>query len=156
MIEEKTAKLMEENDVYLVPTFSAYDQIIFQDEELLNKKPIEFRKKLKQYARELKAGRRVIMESDIELGYGTDHVSVYQSYESWREYSSYLKSGMDPFRALKAATSVNAKILNMDDIGIIAKGKRADIAAWGQDLLTNSEALSRCYFVMKDGRVVSI
>lgn len=156
LMTRDTAKLMEEKGVYLVPTFSAYDQIIYQDEHMLNRKPREFREKLKDYARELKAGREVIMESDIKLGYGTDHVSAYQNYESWREYSSYLKSGMDSFRALKAATSVNAEILGIDDIGIIAKGKKADIVAWGLDLLTNPEALSRCYFVMKDGKVVLI
>lgn len=156
LMTKETAKLMEEKDVYLVPTFSAYDQIIYQDEDMLNKKPKEFRQKLRDYARELKAGREVIIESNIELGYGTDHVSLYQSYESWREYSSYLKSGIDPFRALRAATNVNAKILGIDDIGIIARGKKADIVAWGQDLLTNPEALSKCYFVMKDGRVILI
>jgi len=61
---------------------------------------------------------------------------------------------MDPFRTLKAATSVNAGILRMDHlIGTIEPGKLADIAGWHRDLLEDCDALSECDFVMKDGKV---
>jgi len=41
-----------------------------------------------------------------------------------------MEAGIEPFRILKAATSVNAKLLEMDDqIGTIEPGKLADIAA---------------------------
>ena len=65
-----------------------------------------------------------------------------------------MKSGMDPYRTLKAATSVNAKILEMDSlIGTIEPGKLADIAGWHRDLLKDPLALTQCDFVMKDGVV---
>ena len=80
-----------------------------------------------------------------------DLVAVYQPYENGQEYACWLRSGMDPFRALKAATSVNAGILGLQDVGVIQEGKIADIAAWNRDLLTDEKALLDCAFVMKDG-----
>ena len=61
---------------------------------------------------------------------------------------------MNPFAALKAATSVNADILQLSDkIGTIESGKYADISAWKRDLMHDTKALLDCAFVMKDGKV---
>ena len=81
-------------------------------------------------------------------------MAVHQCYESWHEYASWMRSGISPYRALEAATMVNAQILRMDrDIGSIEPGKLADISAWHRDLLTDPEALKECDFVMKGGVV---
>lgn len=151
LIDEETARILEEKDIYVIPTFCPYDEIINYNEEALAKKQPEFRKKLMQYAEDLKRGREVIKQSKIRLGYGTDIVSVHDIYDSGYEYQAWLNSGMDPFRALKAATSVNAQILQLPEVGSLEKGKRADIAAWKGDLLTDPKALLDCAFVMKDG-----
>ena len=61
---------------------------------------------------------------------------------------------MDPFRALHAATKVNAEICEVDDIvGTIEPGKFADIAGWERDLLKDPDALRDCAFVMKEGKI---
>ena len=148
---EDTARLMEESGTYLVPTFSPFNEIIRVDEEAMAKKPIAFQRKLRQYAQRMIDGRQVIVNSKIKLGYGTDFVAVHNNYECGYEYESMFLSGMDPFRILKAATSVNAEILERDDIGTIEVGKKADISAWSRDLLTDPKALLDCAFVMKDG-----
>lgn len=154
LMDEETARMFEETDTYLVPTFCPYDDVIAGDEESLAKKSPEFREKLCYYGKWLTESRKIIVDSKIRLGYGTDFVAVNQCYEGWWEYASWMKSGMEPFRILKAATSVNAKILEMDRyIGTIEPGKYADIAAWHRDLLTDPKALSQCDFVMKDGEV---
>ena len=156
LMDEETAQLFEKTDTYLVPTFCPYDDIIAGDEDSLAKKSPAFRKKLRYYGEWLKEGRKVIINSNICLGYGTDLVAVHQCYESWHKYASWLNSGMDPYRALKAATSVNARILNMSDkIGTIEPGKYADISAWHRNLLKDPNALSECDFVMKGGTVYS-
>lgn len=153
MIDKATADLIAEKDVYVVPTFCPYDEVINMDEEALAKKQPAFRRKLEFYQEELVAGREVIKNSKMRLGYGTDFVSVHQNYESGYEYSAWLRSGMSPFRALKAATSVNAEILQIPDIGIIKPGNLADISAWDRDLMTDPEALLDCAFVMKEGKI---
>lgn len=153
LMDEETAGMFEESGAYLVPTFLPYEEIVHPDEEKLKKKEPVFQRKLRSYQRRLQESREIIRKSNIRLGYGTDLVAVYQPYENGREYACWLRSGMDPFRALKAATSVNAEILGIDDIGVIAPGKRADIAAWNRDLLSDENALLDCAFVMKDGVV---
>lgn len=152
MMDEETAALFEKTGAYLVPTMTPYNEIIWLDEENLRKKPLEMQRKLQYYSEELKKGRECIVKSNIRLGYGTDIVSAYNVYDSWVEYASWMKAGMNPFRILKAATSVNAEILQVDDVtGSIAPGKYADIAGWHRDLLKDELALKECDFVMKEG-----
>ena len=152
LITEETARIMEEQDTYLVPTFCPYDDIITLNEETLKKKTPQFQKKLRQYSERLKEGRRVIINSKIRLGYGTDFVTVHNAYENGYEYESWMNSGIDPFRILKAATSTNADILGLSDqIGTLEPGKLADISAWRRDLMTDPKALLDCAFVMKEG-----
>lgn len=153
LIDEETARLLEEKDVYCVPTFCPNDEIIDLDEEKMALKPHMMQVKLRQYQQQLIDGRKTLINSNIRLGYGTDHVAVYDPYDSWTEFRSWMKSGMDPFRILKAATSVNAGILERKDIGVIAPGYKADIAAWHRDLLKDPDALKECDFVMKNGSI---
>lgn len=151
LMDEETAELFEKSGTYLVPTFLPYEEIVHPDEEKLAKKEPVFQRKLRLYQERLQKGREIIRKSNIRLGYGTDLVAVYQPYENGQEYACWLRSGMDPFRALKAATSVNAEILGLKDVGVLQEGKLADIAAWNRDLLTDEKALLDCAFVMKDG-----
>lgn len=151
LMDEATAERFEKTGTYLVPTFLPYEEIIHLDEVKLAKKEPVFQRKLRSYQKRLQDSRDVIRKSNIKLGYGTDLVAVYQPYENGREYACWLRSGMNPFRALKAATSVNAEILGLHDVGVLAPGKRADISAWKRDLLHDENALLDCAFVMKDG-----
>ncbi|MDR3069587.1 MAG: amidohydrolase family protein [Propionibacteriaceae bacterium] len=152
MIDEPTARRIEAAGVYVIPTFSPYDEVIDLDEESLKKKPPEFEQKLRTYALKLADSRQIMADSKIRLGFGSDLVAVHQAYESWYEYACWLHAGIDPFRALTAATSVNAGILGLGHrLGSIEPGKTADLSGWARDLLTDEEALSECSFVMKEG-----
>lgn len=153
LIDEATVKLLEDKDIYVVPTFCPYDEIVLLDEERLAQKSPEFQRKLRYYRNNLVQSREILKNSSLRLGYGTDLVVNYQNYECGREYSAWLRNGMNPFRALKAATAVNADILGISDkVGTIEAGKYADIAAWRRDLLTDDKALLDCSFVMKEGK----
>ena len=152
--DPKLLDLMKQKGVHFVPTFTPYESVIKLDEDNLRKQTPGMQRKLRKYQEWLMDARKVIVNSDIPLGYGTDFVAVHNPYEGGWEYNSMLTSGVDPFRALAAATRVNADILSMpNDIGAIAPGYYADIAAWKRDLLSDPHALLDCYFVMKDGVV---
>lgn len=153
MLDEEAAELMEKKGTYLVPTFCPYEDIMNIDEESLAKKPKFFADKLRKYAVEMVKGREIIKNSNIKMGYGTDFVAVHNSYDSGYEYEAWMKAGMGPFRALRAATETNASILRRPAIGQIKKGMLADLAAWNRDLMTDPKALLDCAFVMKDGVV---
>jgi len=154
LMDRETAAMFEEKDLYLVPTFSPYEEAVHYDPEAIKDKQPEFRQKLELYKDALQAGREVICSSKIRLGYGTDFVANHQNYESGYEFMAWMKSGMDPFRALKAATRTNAEILELSDrIGSIEPGKYADISAWRRDIMHDPQALLDCAFVMKEGKI---
>lgn len=154
LMNEETAAMMEERDIYLVPTFCPYEEAVHYDPERLKDKQPEFREKLELYKDALQAGREVICKSKIRLGYGTDFVANHQNYESGYEFEAWMSSGMNPFAALKAATKINAEILQAEDrIGTLEVGKYADISAWKRDIMRDKKALLDCAFVMKEGKV---
>ena len=154
LMDEETAQMIVDNNVYVVPTFCPYEEAVHYDPVKIKTKQPEYQRKLEYYKDMLQAGREVIKNCKCKLGYGTDMVATHQNYESGYEYKAWMESGMGGFRALHAATKVNAEILQLDDkIGTIEVGKLADIAAWKRDLLTDPVALLDCAFVMKDGVV---
>ena len=154
LMDEETAAMFEDKGLYLVPTFSPYEEAVHYDPEAIKDKQPEFRQKLELYKDALQAGREVICGSRIKLGYGTDFVANHQNYESGYEFMAWMNSGMDPFRALMAATRINAEILGLqDEIGSVEPGKSADISAWSRDIMHDPKALLDCAFVMKEGKV---
>jgi imidazolonepropionase-like amidohydrolase len=157
LIEPQTVKLMEEKGTIFICTMTPYEDVIHDDQEKLAQKSKHFREKLKQYGSQLIESRKVIvdmiMNSNVLMGYGSDIVAVYNNYDCWVEFKSWRDNGIPALRALVAATSDNANIIQRPDLGSIEAGKIADIAAWSRDIIEDHEALSVCDFVMKEGKV---
>ena len=62
-----------------------------------------------------------------------------------------VSTGITPLRALRAATSVAAELLRLDDLGVIAEGKIADLIAMPGDPFTDIDVTGQVDFVMKEG-----
>jgi len=158
LLDEVSIEKMRQNGTYLVPTFCPYEEVVHMDEKGLNEKPPYFKKKLIEFGPTLRHSRELILEQiekrELLIGYGTDMVSVHDNYDCWREFTAWRLNGVSALRTLVAATSANAKIIQREELGAIAPGKAADLAAWAGDLLNDPEALRECAFVMKDGCVV--
>ena len=152
LMDEETAQMIIDNNIYVVPTFCPYEEAVHYDPVLIQTKQEEYRIKLEYYKDALQAGREVIKNCKCKLGYGTDMVATHQNYESGFEFKAWMESGMGTFRTLHAATKINSEILQLDDkIGTLEPGKLADISAWKRDLMTDPYALLDCAFVMKEG-----
>ncbi|MGN0770236.1 MAG: amidohydrolase family protein [Christensenellales bacterium] len=152
LMDEETARMYEDSGAYLVPTFTPYQDAVLNDEESMQRKSPEFCRKLHVYQKRLQEGRRIILDSKIKLGYGTDHAVNWQSYEHGIEFRCWMECGADPFRILQAATKNNAEICGLDKVvGTIEPGKYADISGRGHDLMTDKDALRDCSLVMKEG-----
>lgn len=96
--------------------------------------------------------RRAYMKG-VPIGFGTD-AAVFPHGDNWKELVYMNEAGMPAIEAIMAATSVNAKILRMEDqIGAIKEGLSADIIAVEGDPLKDLEVFENVLFVMKSGKV---
>ena len=65
----------------------------------------------------------------IALGTNSGAADTYPGYFELREMIAMADAGMQPMDVIKAATSVPAAVLGMNDLGTIAVGKTADFLA---------------------------
>ncbi len=72
---------------------------------------------------------------------------------TWRELDAFVRLGVAPMDALRAATFWPARLLKHDDLGVVAPGKLADIIVVDGDPLRSMEALRHVVHVVKDGVV---
>jgi len=90
----------------------------------------------------------------VTLCVGGD-VGVFAHGENWREMELMGAGGMPAGQVLVAATSVNAKMLRMDDrIGAVKPGLLADLVAVPGDPSKDLTVLRKVNLVIKGGEVV--
>lgn len=88
----------------------------------------------------------------MKIAYGTD-CGMFPFSHGILEFQAMVNAGLSRIRALKAATSVAAELLNRDDVGVLAPGKLADVVAMAGDPIADIRATAKVDFVMKDGLV---
>lgn len=92
------------------------------------------------------------LESGVEIVFGGD-VGVFTHGENYRELELMVDYGMKPLQALQSATSVNARILHFQELGMIQKGYLADIIAVEGNPVLDISKIRQVKFVMKDGTI---
>jgi imidazolonepropionase-like amidohydrolase len=98
-----------------------------------------------------RASFKAAMDAGVTILSGSD-VGVFPHGENAREIEMMVEAGMPAVNALKAATSVAARVLHMD-IGYVKPGMYADLIAVDGDPTKEIAALHRVKFVMKAGTV---
>lgn len=61
LMDEETAQMIIDHDVYVVPTFCPYEEAVHYDPVMIQTKQKEYRIKLEYYKDALQAGREVIL-----------------------------------------------------------------------------------------------
>ena len=139
-------ELMKTKGIALCPTLAAGDAIEQYKGWQKGKEPDPERiaKKKKSFA--------LALESGVEIVFGGD-VGVFTHGENYRELELMVDYGMKPLQALQSATSVNARILHFQELGMIQEGYLADIIAVEGNPVQDISRMRRVKFVMKDGTI---
>ena len=141
----ETFALMAQKGVAFLPTLTACEAIA---EYFLGYKPGgEPHPRMKEAENAFRHARA----EGVVIGCGSD-VGVFAHGTNARELHWMHRLGMSADEALRAATSVSARIIGREnELGAIAKGHLADLIAVPGDPTKNLTALDDVRFVMKDG-----
>lgn len=150
-LDDEGIALMKQNGTWLVPTLMAGD-FVMQKAKIEGYFPEIVRVKAAATGPQMKSMFQRAMKAGVKIAFGTD-TGVSKHGDNAHEFFLMVDAGMAPMKALQAATSQAAKVLQVDDIGAIEVGKKADVVAVDGDPLANIQVMESVSFVMKDGVV---
>jgi imidazolonepropionase-like amidohydrolase len=151
-LDDEGIKLMKERGTFYVPTISAgrwvFDQA--QDPAFF---PAVVRPKALQVGPQIQSTFARAYKAGVKILFGTD-TGVSRHGQNAREFVLMVESGMPAMEAIRAATSVPAKFLELDDkVGSIAVGKLGELVGVPGNPLDDIGVMERVVFVMKDDTV---
>jgi imidazolonepropionase-like amidohydrolase len=152
-MDDATITDMARRGIFYVPTID--HNRYYADNYLKLNYPAKAVEDLNGFIRRNLETARKAFRASVRFAMGSD--AVYTMFgENTRELGWFVKAGMTPEEALRAATSNGAELLGMENrLGAIRTGFLADLAAVEGDPLANIEvAIQKVRWVMKGGEVV--
>jgi imidazolonepropionase-like amidohydrolase len=138
-------KLMAERKVAWCPTLAAGGSAILTPRAPNTPEPESVRRR--------RAALKAAVEAGVTIANGSD-VGVFSHGDNARELELMVAYGIAPLDALRSATSINARVMHMENrVGRVKGGLLADLIAVEGDPMRDISALRRVKFVMKGGSV---
>jgi len=155
-MDDQTIAEMVKRKTYYAPTID-HNQYYVENADTVYHFPPGAKERLLDYIQRNFETAKKAFQAGVHMIVGSDAV-----YNGWglnmRELDWFVKMGMTPEQALKAATTEPAAMLGLEkSLGAVAPGFYADIVAVEGDPLANITAVSRrenIRWVLKAGRVV--
>lgn len=144
---EEVFKLMAQHNVAFLPTLTAEEAYGEYFDGFKAGGPLS--PGMKQALRAFK----LALDAGVTIGLGSD-VGVFAHGTNYRELEWLVRGGMTTSQALMAATSVNAKIIRMENqLGRVRPNLYADLIAVKGDPTKDIKTCRDVRFVMKGGKV---
>ena len=151
-MDDETISLMKQHGTWYVPTLTAgrstadSAKIPGYYSDIVTPKALSVGPKIQAtFAKAYKAG--------VKIAFGTD-AGVFAHGRNWKEFVYMAEAGMPPMETIQSATLHAAELLCVTDLlGVIEKGKLADIVAVAGDPIKDIKDMQNVHFVMKDGVV---
>lgn len=146
LMSDDTMQLMIERGTFLVPTTYLADGM-----DVSNAAP-ELQAKAAEVFPRAKQTVAKAIERGVKIACGTDAPAIPHGRNA-KEMVALVDRGMTPLQAIRAATTVAAELIDVDDRGRLEAGLFADVVGVAGDPLDDITVLERVAFVMKGGRV---
>ncbi|MGI4021990.1 MAG: amidohydrolase family protein [Janthinobacterium lividum] len=140
-------KLMKEKGIALCPTLAATESIAGYKgwKKGIDPETPGIKHKHQIFTEALKAGVIICMGGDV---------GVFTHGDNAKEMLLMAEYGMKPIDVFRSATSVNADVFKLKDLGLIKAGFLADLVAVEGNPLNDIKAIKEVSMVWKDGKRV--
>jgi imidazolonepropionase-like amidohydrolase len=145
LLNVETAAMMKQKGVVYFPTLAATESVTQYKgwKKGIDPEPEAVVQKRKAF--------KIAMDNGVTIGMGGD-VGVFPHGENVLEMELMVNYGMKPLQVLQAATSINAKAMQIQNkVGFIKAGHLADLVFFEGDPSVSISALRKPLWVMKDG-----
>ena len=159
--DDATIAAMAEAGTVAVPTLGNGMVRLHHDPGMIESAPPVARpimRKLQRLLPGMGAALRRMVAAGVIIGGGTDAGIPMRPFDGYPADLAALAhpvigAGMTPCQVLLAATSVAARVCGLDDTGVLAPGRRADLLGVAGDPLRDLGDLTRTRFVACAGRI---
>jgi tryptophan 2-monooxygenase len=150
----ETLSVLAEKGIWLVPTQLIVVECLghLDDDDFWADKPAHLREAFRRHEDRLRECASHPSASGVRLAFGSD-ASVFPHRDNWREFPAMVTAGLDPLRALRAATSEAAALLDTPDRGTVRPDLLADLIAMPGNPFDDIDATGGVDFVMQGGRI---
>ena len=137
-------KIMKEKGIALCPTIAATEAISSYHgwKKGIDPEPEAVKRKHYIFTEALKSGIKICMGGDV---------GVFAHGDNTREMLLMAEYGMNPTDVLRSATSVNAEVFGLKELGNVKTGYLADLIAVSGNPADDIKMLKQVKLVMKDG-----
>ncbi|HLR74556.1 MAG TPA: amidohydrolase family protein [Virgibacillus sp.] len=149
--DDKALEIMKEQGTFLVPTMVVMRQLATHPDV-----PLWAQEKAKEVVKPHEAMLKKAIKLGIKIATGTDCGSPVTPPKYYFDELLIMEElGMTPMDVIKSSTSVAAECLGLDNYGVLAEGKKADLLILDENPLVNLNVLKANKRIMKDGMFTS-